>query len=208
MHITETGLPGVRLLHLPVHHDGRGYFLETWQSSRYCERLGVTAFVQHNQSFSGPGVLRGMHYQRRHGQGKLVRVVQGRVWDVAVDLRPGSPAFGCWTGVELSGIDPARPEHAHIQLWIPPGFAHGFQVLSAQAIVEYLCTDFYHADDEVCLRWNDPEVAIDWPGSSPVLSERDRQGHSLRELKSMGLLPEVAGRQGDGSGPLQGRGVL
>lgn len=191
MQISNTELPGVRLMRLQVHHDPRGYFLETWQSHRYREQLGTIPFVQHNQSFSRQGVLRGMHYQRRNGQGKLVRVIQGRVLDVAVDLRSRSPTFGRWLAIELSGIDHATPDEEHCQIWIPPGFAHGFMVLSDHALVDYLCTDFYDAADEVCLAWNDPEVGIAWPDQAPVLSQRDRQGLSLRQLKSAGLLPQV-----------------
>lgn len=191
MQISNTELPGVRLIRLQVHHDPRGYFLETWQSQRYSERLGTAPFVQHNQSFSRRGVLRGMHYQRCAGQGKLIRVVQGRVLDVAVDLRSSSPTFGRWLAIELAGIDQITPGSEHHQLWIPPGFAHGFLVLADHAIVEYLCTDFYDAADEVCLAWNDPDVGIAWPNRAPVLSLRDQQGMSLRQLESAGLLPQV-----------------
>lgn len=191
MQISDTRLPGIRLIRLRVHHDSRGYFLETWQSRRYSELLGNASFVQHNQSLSRHGVVRGMHYQRRHGQGKLIRVLQGRVLDVAVDLRAGSPTFGQWLAIELNGINPSMPDDEHRQLWIPPGFAHGFQVLSDQAIVEYLCTDFYDPGDEVCLSWNDPDVGIAWSDQKAVLSPRDRQGLSLRELESAGLLPGI-----------------
>lgn len=193
MRISNTALSGIKLIQLPVHHDTRGYFLETWQSERYRRALDIAApFVQHNQSSSACRVLRGMHYQRYRGQGKLVRVVQGRIWDVAVDLRAGSSTFGKWLGFELSGIDPAQPQGVHRQVWIPPGLAHGFLVLSPSAIVEYLCTEFYDPADELCLRWDDPDVNVTWPCAQPVLSPRDAQGLSLRRLVDDGLLP-VAG---------------
>ncbi len=190
MQINDTALLGVKLLQLRVHHDTRGHFVETWQSQRYQGLLGTgAAFVQHNQSFSTCNVLRGMHYQRQHGQGKLIRVVQGRIWDVAVDLRPDSPTFGQWLGIELSGVDATAPGQDHRQVWVPPGFAHGFLVLSQHAIVEYLCTDFYDPADEVCLRWDDPDVNIAWPLDRPELSPRDAQGLGLHELRDAGLLP-------------------
>lgn len=205
MRIHETPLAGLRIVELRVHRDGRGYFLETWHARRYQESLGFAApFVQHNQSFSSHRVLRGLHYQLRQGQGKLVRVVQGRVFDVAVDLRRSSSTFGQWFGIELSGIDACVPTdgcgqkerendaggpEAHQQLWIPPGFAHGFQVLSDHALVEYLCNDFYAPGDEYCLAWDDPDVGIDWPLVQPVLSERDAHGMRLRELQVAGALP-------------------
>lgn len=194
MQINDTALPGVKLLQLRVHHDTRGHFVEVWQSQRYQELLGAAApFVQHNQSVSSGNVLRGMHYQRQHGQGKLIRVVQGCIWDVAVDLRPGSPAFGKWLGIELSGVDAAAPGQDHLQVWVPPGFAHGFLVLSQHAIVDYLCTDFYDPADEVCLRWDDPDVNIAWPHQQPELSPRDAKGLSLHELRNAGLLPGSSG---------------
>lgn len=200
MQISDTALSGIRLIQMPVHHDTRGYFLETWQSLRYQKVLGITApFVQHNQSFSVQHVLRGMHYQRRRGQGKLIRVVHGRIWDVAIDLRSASPTFGQWLGFELAGIDAASPQGTQRQIWIPPGFAHGFLVLSSQAIVEYLCTDFYDPDDEVCLHWSDPDVNVTWPCEQPVLSPRDAQGFELHHLQEKGLLP--AGRALDSSVP-------
>ena len=192
MQISDTTLPGIKVIQMPVHHDTRGYFIETWQSRRYQDALNITTpFVQHNQSFSVRHVLRGMHYQRRRGQGKLIRVVQGRIWDVAVDLRRGSSTFGQWLGLELAGIDASTPGGEHRQIWIPPGFAHGFLVLSSQATVEYLCTEFYDPDDEVCLRWDDPDLRVSWPCEHPVLSSRDAQGLELRRLQEQDLLPAV-----------------
>lgn len=192
MQIRSTLLPGVVLIELAVHRDARGYFLETWQARRYQEMLELnTPFVQHNQSYSGHGVLRGLHYQRRQAQGKLVRVVQGRVFDVAVDVRVASPTFGRWFGITLSGIDAGSSDTVHQQLWIPPGFAHGFQVLSGHALVEYMCTDFYAPEDEHCLSWNDPDVGIDWPLAQPVLSERDASGKRLRDLRDADELPSL-----------------
>lgn len=193
MQIIDTRLPGVKLIQPRVHHDARGYFLETWHTRRYQDELGLPCmFVQHNQSYSVQGVLRGMHYQRHHGQGKLIRVVQGVVWDVTVDLRVNSSTFGQWLGVELCGISDTRTQSAHQQLWVPPGLAHGFIVLSSEAIVEYLCTALYSPDDEICLRWDDPDVSVSWPLEHPVLSPRDAQGRTLAELQSAELLP-VAG---------------
>ena len=132
-------------------------------------------FVQDNHSRSGKGVLRGLHFQKTKPQGKLVRVVRGEVFDVAVDVRPGSPTFGQWEGVVLSD-DNKR------QYWIPPGLAHGFVVLSESADFEYKCTDYYDPSDEGCLLWNDPAVGIEWPVTSPLLSAKDQQGLSLQAL--------------------------
>src|SRR5690606_1685568 len=158
-----------------------------------------TRFVQNNRSYSRQGVLRGLHYQIAHPQGKLVQVSQGKVFDVAVDLRPDSPTFGQWDGLMLAAEPVASQEQGMLvlsQLWIPPGFAHGFLVLSESATVEYQCTDYYHPDDEACLRWDDPEVGIDWPGDNPILSERDRQGHTLKALQQAGRLPQGAAAGG------------
>ncbi|MGB3290095.1 MAG: dTDP-4-dehydrorhamnose 3,5-epimerase [Burkholderiaceae bacterium] len=194
MKVLDTRLPGVKRIEPAVHADDRGHFLESYQARRYAEMLGTSAdFVQDNCSHSRKGVLRGLHYQVRHPQGKLIRVSHGAVFDVAVDLRPGSPTFGQWEGLVLS----AEGQHApgaegtapSSQLWIPPGFAHGFLVLSDSATVDYKCTDYYHPEDETCLRWDDPDLAIAWPQAAPILSERDRQGQTLKALRQAGRLP-------------------
>lgn len=161
-------VPGLVEVRPKVFGDERGYFLETYSAREYAE-AGIRApFVQDNQSRSGRGVLRGLHFQKRYAQGKLVRAVEGEVFDVAVDLRRGSPTFGRWHGVTLS----SREQN---QFWIPPGFAHGFLVLSETAVFAYKCTDFYHPEDEGGLLWNDPVLGIAWPesGGPPKLSAKD-----------------------------------
>jgi dTDP-4-dehydrorhamnose 3,5-epimerase len=160
-----------------VFRDKRGFFLETFQSERYREEAGIDLpFVQDNQSRSRYGVLRGMHSQRAHPQGKLVRVSRGEVFDVAVDIDPASDSFGLWAGAVLSD-DNAR------QLWIPPGYAHGFVVLSEVADFEYKCTDFYHPEDEIGLAWNDPDVNIEWPVTEPVVADKDLNLPSLKQIQ-------------------------
>lgn len=159
-----------------VFTDARGFFLETYQAERYTQALNISQpFVQDNHSRSDQGVLRGLHFQRTKPQGKLVRVVSGEVFDVAVDLRPQSPTFKQWQGVYLSSVNKR-------QIWVPPGLAHGFAVLSAAADLEYKCTDYYDPEDEGCLLWNDPDLSIDWPIDNPLLSDKDRVGSSLRQL--------------------------
>jgi dTDP-4-dehydrorhamnose 3,5-epimerase len=173
--VTPTALTDVLVLEPRVFGDTRGFFLESFNAHRFAEVTGVRAeFVQDNQSRSARGVLRGLHYQIRQPQGKLVRVVRGRVFDVAVDLRRSSPAFGRWAGVELS-------EDNHRQLWIPPGFAHGFLVLSESADFLYKATDYYAPEHERAIRWDDPSVGIDWPigEQAPLLSAKDRAAPSL-----------------------------
>jgi len=169
-------LPDVILVEPDVHRDGRGFFLETWQRERYREGGIALEFVQDNHSRSAHGVLRGLHLQVAHPQGKLVRCVEGEIYDVAVDVRPESPTFGQWSATHL-GADDFR------QLWIPPRFAHGFCVVSPHAQFEYKCTDFYAPGDEVTLAWNEPALAIPWPLADPVLSEKDRRGLSLAEVR-------------------------
>ena len=179
MKVTPTELDGVLLLEPRVFHDERGYFLETWREDRYAAAGVPAAFVQDNVSWSRRGVLRGLHLQRPHPQGKLVQVLHGEVWDVAADVRPGSPSFGRWAGFALSA------ENAR-QLWIPEGFAHGFVVLSEQALFHYRCTDVYHPEAEITVRWDDPDLAIAWPVADPLVSPRDAAGVALRDLRPGG----------------------
>lgn len=169
MKIEPTSLPGVALIKPDVFEDRRGFFMETWNARSYVD-AGIDAeFVQDNLSQSSRHTLRGLHYQIRQPQGKLVRVVLGEVFDVAVDLRRSSPTFGKWHGAILSGDNKDS-------LWIPPGFAHGFLVLSDTAAFEYKCTEFYAPEHERTVHWNDPDIGIEWPlpdGVEPVLSEKD-----------------------------------
>lgn len=175
MNLIPTNLPGVLIIEPRVFRDERGFFLETYHAQRYREAGLDAAFVQDNHSRSTRGTLRGLHWQAERPQGKLVRVLVGEIYDVAVDIRPGSPTFGKWVGVTLSA-DNFR------QAWIPPGFAHGFCVTSEVAEVEYKCTDFYDPPSERGLIWNDPEVAIAWPIQDPILSERDKKHPRLSAL--------------------------
>jgi dTDP-4-dehydrorhamnose 3,5-epimerase len=175
MNVSQTSLPGVRLIKLPVFADPRGFFMEIWQAERYQQAHICGPFVQDNYSYSHHGVLRGLHYQLQHPQGKIVYVLQGEVFDVAVDIRYGSPTFGHWIGEILSGNN-------HRQLYIPPGFAHGFCVLSEAAHFCYKCTDFYDSEDEYGLRWDDPALGIAWPVPSPLLSQKDRHYPTLETL--------------------------
>ena len=168
MEVVKTPIEGVLLIKPQVFGDERGYFVETWQKERY-EAAGINlTFVQDNHSKSTKGILRGLHFQKQHPQGKLVMVSLGEVFDVAVDIRKGSPTFGKWFGAILN-------QENQNQLWIPPGMAHGFVVLSDVAHFHYKCTDFYHPGDEGSIRWNDPTIAIDWPyKEEPVLSAKDQ----------------------------------
>ena len=175
MRVTPTELPEVLLIEPDVHRDARGHFVETFHAVRYAAHGLTRPFVQDNQSQSVLGTLRGLHLQIRHAQDKLVRVVQGAIFDVAVDVRRGSPTFGRWTGATLSGGN-------FRQFYVPVGFAHGFCVLSDVAIVEYKCTDIYDRPNEIGLRWNEPAFAIAWPLSEPVLSDRDRSHPPLDEM--------------------------
>lgn len=175
MECHETKLPGVLILEPNIYRDSRGYFLERYHREKYSGLPGLDVeFVQDNHSQSGRGVLRGLHFQGRHPQGKLVGVVNGSVWDVAVDIDPSSPTFRQWVGVELSTTN-------HRQLYIPPGYAHGFCALSEHADVLYKCTEFHHPDDEFGILWDDPDLAIDWPVKNPRLSEKDAANPTLRE---------------------------
>lgn len=180
MKFIPTELDGVVLIEPVVHEDVRGLFVETYVRSLFRDHGIDVDFVQDNHAQSSKGVLRGMHYQVRHGQAKLVRVVRGEVYDVAVDVRPGSPSFGRWTGHALSANNKR-------QLFIPAGFAHGYCVLSDTAEMIYKCSDYYHPEDEGGLIWNDPQVGIDWPVEEPVLSEKDQRHPRLKDI----LPPEV-----------------
>ena len=178
MTFEETTLPGVVLVTPKVHGDERGFFLETWREDRYAELTGAGAgFCQDNHSRSRRGVLRGLHFQTRRPQGKLLRCVRGEIFDVAVDVRPGSEHFGRWVGVRLN-------EKTNNRLFVPAGFAHGFQVLSDTADVEYKCTDYYDPAGESGVRWNDPDLAIAWPLAEPLVSEKDQVLPLLAELPS------------------------
>lgn len=181
MKVLATELPGVLVIEPRVFADQRGYFLEIWNQSRYAEvGLGV-AFVQDNLSYSTRGALRGLHFQNPNPQGKLVYVLQGEVFDVAVDIRLGSPTFARWTGITLS-------DENKRQLYIPPGYAHGFCVTSAAAMFAYKCTDVYNAVAEGSIRWDDPDIGIEWPSTDIVLSEKDRQAPALKDIPR-GRLP-------------------
>jgi len=175
MKVIESDLPGVLLIEPEVRGDARGYFMETWNVARY-EQAGLSArFVQDNVSYSARGALRGLHFQNPNAQGKLVYVLQGEVFDVAVDIRVGSPTFGRWTGITLSG-DNKR------QMYIPEGFAHGFCVTSERALFAYKCTDFYNPEAEAGVLWNDPDIGIDWPVKLPILSDRDKNAPRLKDM--------------------------
>lgn len=179
MRALPTSIPDVVLIEPKVFGDARGFFLESFNQRTFNRVTGTDyQFVQDNHSHSSRGVLRGLHYQIEQPQGKLVRVVQGRVWDVAVDIRKNSPTFGQWVGVELAGDN-------HHQLWIPPGFAHGFVVLSEYADFLYKTTDYYAPQHERCIIWNDPDLAIAWPdmGKLPALSAKDAVGESFRRAE-------------------------
>lgn len=184
MNIIETALPEVLLVEPDVHGDSRGFFQEIWRDENYVAAGISGPFVQDNLSRSGRGVLRGLHYQEPAAQGKLVQVIAGAVFDVAVDIRQGSSTFGKWAGEILSAEN-------HRQLWIPPGFAHGFCVVSETADFIYKCTAPYRPSDEYSIRFDDPDIAIDWPVREPVLSERDR---SAPLLKDAPILPKLAER--------------
>ncbi|MDR2871200.1 MAG: dTDP-4-dehydrorhamnose 3,5-epimerase [Xanthomonadaceae bacterium] len=178
MKIVETALPGCIVLEPKVFGDARGFFYEVWNAERFGKTAGLpTRFVQSNISSSAYGVLRGLHYQWPNPQGKLVSVLEGEVYDVAVDIRQGSPHFGCWTAAILSA-DNKR------QLWIPEGFAHGFAVLSERALFSYLCTAPYDADADAGIRWNDAKIAIDWPISTPQLSPKDATAPFLEQVST------------------------
>ncbi|WP_447893718.1 dTDP-4-dehydrorhamnose 3,5-epimerase [Vreelandella sp. GE22] len=171
MHYEKLAIPDVVLLTPKVFGDERGFFMETFRQNEFEENCGNYQFVQDNHSKSSQGTLRGLHYQLNHPQGKLVRVTQGEVFDVAVDMRKSSPTFGQWVGATLSA------ENKQL-LWVPPGFAHGFYVISETAEFQYKCTDYYDPGSEVSILWNDPTLAIQWPcqKDAPQLSDKDRKG--------------------------------
>jgi dTDP-4-dehydrorhamnose 3,5-epimerase len=175
MKFLPTQLPGVLLVEPDVYRDQRGWFVETYHVQKYQEAGILLPFVQDNCSSSVHGTLRGLHLQMTRPQGKLIRVIRGEIFDVAVDVRRGSPTFASWVGVNLSGQD-------FKQIYIPPGFAHGFCVLSDVAEVEYKCTDVYAPGGEVTIRWDDPRIAIQWPIERPLLSTKDAAGQLLNDL--------------------------
>jgi dTDP-4-dehydrorhamnose 3,5-epimerase len=184
VNVVETDLPGVLIIEPKVFGDERGFFMESWNGRRYEEAGLPGRFVQDNLSFSTHGVLRGLHFQNPQPQGKLVSVLRGEVFDVAVDIRVGSPTFGKWTGVTLSA-------ESKRQLYVPPDFAHGFVVTSESALFFYKCTDYYASSSEGIVLWNDPGIGIEWPTDAPILSERDSAAPPLKEIPEK-VLPRYA----------------
>jgi dTDP-4-dehydrorhamnose 3,5-epimerase len=183
MKVEKAELPGVLLIDLDAFGDDRGFFCETWQQRRY-EEIGVRGpFVQDNISLSARGVLRGLHFQHPNPQGKLVHVLQGEIFDVAVDIRVGSPSFGRWVGAVLSSEN-------RRQMFVPEGFAHGFCALSESALISYKCTALYSRPSEGSLLWNDPEVGVRWPIERPSLSPKDEAAASLQQLAAESRLPK------------------
>ena len=175
----STGIPGVLIFEPPVHGDHRGFFMETWRKEWFAGIEGANEFVQDNHSKSIQGTLRGLHYQTRHTQGKYIRVVKGEIYDVVVDLRKSSRTFGKWVGEMLSAENKKS-------LWVPPGFAHGFYVVSEEAEITYKCTDYYAAEHERTLLWSDPQVGITWPliENKVVLSDKDKAGSNLIDCET------------------------
>lgn len=179
MKYKELDISGLVLIEPKIFGDQRGFFMETWREDEFSKSVKQVSFVQDNHSKSGQGILRGLHYQIKQPQGKLVRVVSGEVFDVAVDLRQSSPTFKKWFGIILSAEN-------RKQIWIPPGFAHGFYVLSNETEFVYKSTDYYAPEHERCIKWNDPDIGINWPilpGTSPVLSLKDGLGKSLGDAE-------------------------
>jgi dTDP-4-dehydrorhamnose 3,5-epimerase len=178
VNVIQTAIPGVLVIEPVVKADARGFFVEVWHEPRYRSAGIDLPFVQDNHSRSGRGTLRGLHYQIQHSQGKLVRVAAGEVFDVAVDLRRSSPTFGRWVGAILSGEN-------HHQFWIPPGFAHGFYVMSESADLLYKCTDLYAPEYDRTLKWDDPDVGVEWPlsGNALLLSPKDQTGIALGDAE-------------------------
>ncbi len=187
MNVVQTELPGVGMLEPAVHGDARGFFMETWNRRRY-ENLGISAgFVQDNLSYSAKGVLRGLHFQHPNAQGKLVSVLRGEVFDVAVDVRLGSPSFGAWVGVTLSAEN-------RRQLYVPEGFAHGFVVTGEAALFSYKCTAYYSPETEHSLLWSDPALGIDWPVEAPGVSAKDGSAPPLAQIAAEKLPRYAAAR--------------
>lgn len=183
MNVIETLLPGVLILEPKVWADSRGFFMETYHAERF-RQIGIDLpFVQDNHSRSARGVLRGLHFQEPNSQGKLIRCTSGALFDVAVDVRRGSPNFGKWFGLELSAEN-------RRMLWVPPGFAHGFCAVSDVADLVYKCTDFYNPESDRSILWNDPDLGIEWPIASPLLSPKDAAAPRLKEAK---VLPQFTG---------------
>lgn len=179
MKIIDTLIPDVKILEPNVFGDDRGFFMETFRDTWFKENIADVNFVQDNHSKSKQGILRGLHFQTENTQGKLVRVTSGEVFDVAVDIRKGSPTFGQWVGEYLSAENKR-------QLWVPAGFAHGFYVTSESAEFVYKCTDYYHPASEVSLAWNDKDIAIDWPiKGTPLLSGKDEKGLPFNRLTAL-----------------------
>ena len=176
MRIINTNIEGCLVIQPNIHKDSREFFLETYQEKKYSEIIGAEhKFVQDNHSLSSLGVLRGLHFQENYPQGKLVRCTRGKVYDVAVDLRPQSKTFKKWVGIELN-------EDNFSQLWIPPGLAHGFLVLSENAEIQYKCTNYYYPEYEKSLLWNDPNIGIKWPLTDPILSDKDKNAILFSDL--------------------------
>jgi dTDP-4-dehydrorhamnose 3,5-epimerase len=184
LRVLETGLEGVVIIEPRVHGDERGFFQESWKASSYSQHGLPSSFAQANISRSEKGVLRGLHYQYRHPQGKLVSVLEGRIFDVAVDIRPGSASFGQWAGVELSAL-------SHRQLYVPEGYAHGFIVLSDSALFHYYCTTEYAPQFEVAIAWDDPDIGVKWPCAPQSVSAKDRDAPRLRDIPAERLIQGV-----------------
>ena len=185
MKVIATGLPGVMIIEPKVFGDARGFFMETWNQARYLEHGLPVVFVQDNLSFSQKGVLRGLHFQNPNAQGKLVYVLQGEVYDVAVDIRVGSPTMGEWVGVTLSGENKR-------QFYIPAVFAHGFCVMSETVLFAYKCTELYQPQSEYGVNWQDPDLSIQWPIEKPLLSEKDLNYPRMKDIETR-LLPRYLG---------------
>ena len=177
MKITKTKIPEVLVIETDVFGDERGYFMETHHQKRYSQYGIDRNFVQDNLSFSSKNILRGLHFQQKYPQAKLITAIQGEIFDIAVDVRPTSKTFGKWVGVTLS-------DKNHKQFFIPEGFAHGFCVLSDMAYVYYKCSDLYHPEDEAGIYWDDPEIGIDWPVKNPVISSKDQKNPSFKSFFS------------------------
>ncbi|NRB79284.1 MAG: dTDP-4-dehydrorhamnose 3,5-epimerase [Saccharospirillaceae bacterium] len=181
MNVIETNIPDVKIIEPNVFGDERGFFMETWQQKEFEEKVAKCTFVQDNHSKSSKGILRGLHFQTENTQGKLVRVTSGEVFDVAVDIRKGSPTYGQWVGVYLSAENKR-------QLWVPEGFAHGFYVTSDEAEFVYKCTDYYNPKAEISIIWNDESIGINWPiEGQPLLSEKDINGLLFMNITPLDL---------------------